>query len=148
MNHNSTIWSILLSKKKKKTIWSFQKHFSNFLYYLFGSKFTFSAFFFFFSFFFPRAFYFLRQLSQFTHYNSTVHDTHNHFISKKILKMGPTILFTHLKIILLQYFQFSILTKISCIQIDPKGSKYYKWVFIRLVTSPKVKFPCNYLPNA
>ena len=26
---------------------------------------------------------------------------------KKILKMGPTTLFTHLKIILLQYFQFS-----------------------------------------
>ena len=27
---------------------------------------------------------------------------------KKILKMGPTVLFTHLKIILLQYFQFSV----------------------------------------
>ena len=147
MNHNSTIWSILLSKKKKKTIWSFQKHFSNFLYYLFGSKFTFSAFFFFF-FFFPRVFFFLRQLSQFTYCNSTVYDTHNHFIPKKIFKMDLTILFTHLKIILLQYFQFSISTKISYIQINPKCSKYYKWDFIRLVTSPKVKFPCNYLPNA
>ena len=28
--------------------------------------------------------------------------------SEKILKMGPTTLFTHLKIILLQYFQFSV----------------------------------------
>ena len=37
----------------------------------------------------------------------------------KILKMGPTILFTHLKIILLQYFQFSILAKIGSIQMDP-----------------------------
>ena len=33
---------------------------------------------------------------------------------------GPTILFTHLKIILLQCFQFSVSTKISSIQINPK----------------------------
>ena len=33
--------------------------------------------------------------------------------------MGSMILFTYLKIILLQYFQFS--AKINCIQIDPKG---------------------------
>ena len=41
----------------------------------------------------------------------TVHGTHNHFIQKKyiyILKMRPTALFTYLKIILLQYFQFSV----------------------------------------
>ena len=31
------------------------------------------------------------------------------------LKLGPTVLFTHLKIILLQYFQFSV---ISSIQTD------------------------------
>ena len=31
------------------------------------------------------------------------------------------VLFTHLKIILLQYFQFLVLVKISCIQIDPKN---------------------------
>ena len=39
------------------------------------------------------------------------------------LKMGHTVLFTHLKIILLQYFQFSIFSfsKISSIQIDPKN---------------------------
>ena len=30
------------------------------------------------------------------------------FSSKKILKLGPTILFTYLKIILLQFYQFSI----------------------------------------
>ena len=38
---------------------------------------------------------------------------------KKNLKLNPTILFTHLKIILLQYFQFSA---ISGIQIDPSVS--------------------------
>ena len=41
-----------------------------------------------------------------------------HFSAIFSLKMGPTALFTHLKIILLQCFQFS--TKISCIQMDPK----------------------------
>ena len=50
----------------------------------------------------------------------TVHKTYNHFILKKnILKMGPTALFTHLKIILLQCFQFSVFSKISYIQMDP-----------------------------
>ena len=33
--------------------------------------------------------------------------------------MDPTILFTHLKIILLQCFQFLVFNKISCIQTDP-----------------------------
>ena len=44
-----------------------------------------------------------------------------HFSATFSLKMGPTILFTHLKIILLQYFQFqfSISAKISLIQTDP-----------------------------
>ena len=41
-----------------------------------------------------------------------------HFSATFSLKMGPTTLFTHLKIILLQCFQFS--TKINCIQTDPK----------------------------
>ena len=36
----------------------------------------------------------------------------------KILKMGPTALFTHLKIIFLQRFRFSVFSKISCIWID------------------------------
>ena len=40
------------------------------------------------------------------------------FIYLKILKMGPIILFTHLKIILLQCFQFSISAKISSIQTN------------------------------
>ena len=37
----------------------------------------------------------------------------------KNLKMDLTVLFTHLKIILLQCFKFSVLAKISCIQMDP-----------------------------
>ena len=55
----------------------------------------------------------------FTYCSSTVH-------ALKILKMGPTVLFTHLKIILLQCFQFSIFSfqfsvsaTISSIQTDP-----------------------------
>ena len=44
-----------------------------------------------------------------------------HFLSTFSLKMGPTALFTYLKIILLQYFQFSVFSfsKISFIQTDP-----------------------------
>ena len=38
--------------------------------------------------------------------------------------MGPTVLFMHLKIILLQYFQFSVSATISSIQTD---SIYGKW---------------------
>ena len=50
----------------------------------------------------------------------TIHRYYNHFIlKKKILKMGLTALFTHLKIILLQCFQFSVFSKISCIRMDP-----------------------------
>ena len=49
--------------------------------------------------------------------------------------MDPTILFTHLKIILLQYFQFSVFSfqfsaTISSIQTDPKageGAKKISW---------------------
>ena len=40
-----------------------------------------------------------------------------HFSATFSLKMGPTVLFTHLKIILLLCFQFSVF---SCIQTDPK----------------------------
>ena len=45
-----------------------------------------------------------------------------HFSAIFSLKMGPTVLFTHLKIILLQYFQFSVFSfsKISSIQTDPQ----------------------------
>ena len=43
-----------------------------------------------------------------------------HFLAKFSLKMGSIALFTHLKMILLQYFQFSIFnfSKISFIQIN------------------------------
>ena len=45
----------------------------------------------------------------------TVHGSHKlHFSATFSLKMGPTILFTHLKIILLQYFSV-----FNCIQTDP-----------------------------
>ena len=45
-----------------------------------------------------------------------------HFSIIFSLKMGPTVLFTHLKIILLHYFQFSVFSfsKISSIQTDPQ----------------------------
>ena len=42
----------------------------------------------------------------------------NTFFSKNNFKNGSTALFTHLKIILLQYFQFSV---INGIQTNPKG---------------------------
>ena len=51
----------------------------------------------------------------------TVHGTCKYFFSTKTtLKLGPTTLFTYLKIILLQYFQFS---RISSIQTDPQSIK-------------------------
>ena len=48
------------------------------------------------------------------------------FSLKTTLKLGPTPLFTHLKIILLQYFQFSI---VSGIHTDPKKPSFFepKW---------------------
>ena len=52
----------------------------------------------------------------------TVHRSHQlHFSATFSLKMDPTILFTHLKIISLQcfWFQFSVSTKRNCIQMDP-----------------------------
>ena len=51
----------------------------------------------------------------------TVHKSHQlHFLSTFSLKLSLTVLFTYLKIILLQYFQFSIFnfSKISSIQTD------------------------------
>ena len=44
-----------------------------------------------------------------------------HFLTTFSLKMSLTILFTHLKIILLQCFQFSIFSKISDIQTNRKS---------------------------
>ena len=62
-------------------------------------------------------FFFLMHAFQFlgnkVHYSCTVYalfmrPTTTLFRRKKILKMSPTVLFTHLKFILLQYFQFSV----------------------------------------
>ena len=51
----------------------------------------------------------------------TVHGTHKPLYSATFsLKMGLTALFTHLKIILLQCFQFLVFSKISNTQMDPK----------------------------
>ena len=46
-----------------------------------------------------------------------------YFLAIFSLKMGPTVLFTHLKIILLQCFKFSVFnfSKISFIQTDPRS---------------------------
>ena len=69
---------------------------------------------------------FMRQMSLFTHCSSTVYVLFMGpatTLFKKKLKIGPTVLFTHLKIILLQYFQFQFLVsaKISSIQTDSIG---------------------------
>ena len=62
-------------------------------------------------------------MSLFTHCFGTVYalfmgPTTTLFIK---IKKGPTVLFTHLKIILLQCFQFSVSATISSIQTDPKS---------------------------
>ena len=81
-------------------------------------------------------FFFLAALVDFLSVNSVfVHCswTHKlHFSATFSLKMGPTILFTHLKIILLQCFQFSVFSfsKINSIQTHPKWFKWKrKWAF-------------------
>ena len=49
--------------------------------------------------------------------------------------MSFTVLFTQLKIILLQYFQFSVLAIISSIQTDPQcETKLINWFLHGLVT--------------
>ena len=76
-----------------------------------------TSFLFFFSFFLMHAFHcFRRHRALFTRPTTTL-------FRKKILKMSPIALFTHLIIILLQYFQFLVFSKISCIQMDPKYQK-------------------------
>ena len=75
-------------------------------------------------------FFFFNAYEQQQHYSCTwihctgdkVHcsqDLQPLYSEKKILKMGPTALFTHLKIILLQCFQFSVFRKISYIRMGP-----------------------------
>ena len=47
-----------------------------------------------------------------------------------VLFMGPTILFIHLKIILLQCFQFTVSAIISSIQTDPIVSVWIHWSYV------------------
>ena len=81
---------------------------------------TFSSFFFFFFFFFSSP-----QLLTLSNVNSAyvycLRSHKLHFLTTFLLKMGPTTLFTHLKIISLQcfQFQFSVSAKISSIQTHP-----------------------------
>ena len=79
--------------------------------------------FFFLSFFFLFFFFQPHYLIKSTVNSAFMHglQTHKFYFSAIFsLKMGPTALFTHLKIILLQYFQFqfSVSIKISSIQTD------------------------------
>ena len=70
---------------------------------------------FFFFFFKPQ----LLTILRWTVNGCTVHGSHKlHFLTTFLLKIDPKELFIHLKIILLQCFQFS--AKISCIQTDHK----------------------------
>ena len=73
--------------------------------------------------FFDFFFFFLRRaLTEFQWFPCTIHRTYKPlFLTKLSLKMGFTVLFTHLKIILLQCFYFSVLNIISGIQTNPKG---------------------------
>ena len=53
------------------------------------------------------------------------HGTHKPLFSTTFsLKMSPTTLFIHLKIILLHYFQFLVFSKINGIQMDPQSNCY------------------------
>ena len=79
-----------------------------------------------FFFFFPQPHYLTKSTvnSALVHYSRT----HKfHFLAIFLLKMGPTALFTHLKIILLQcfQFQFSVSVIISSIQTDPRSFTSY-----------------------
>ena len=76
----------------------------------------------------------------FMHCLCTVHE-------KNKIKMGLTVLFTNLKIILLQYFQFSVSAKISCIRTDPVSFKPFFRVlklfnFLCPIVLPLFLSPC------
>ena len=58
---------------------------------------------------------------------STVHTLFSTVHRLKKIKMGPTVLFTHLKIILLQFFQFSIFN-FSKNKLYPNGPFMWKWI--------------------
>ena len=59
---------------------------------------------------------------------------------KKILKIDLMILFTCLKIILLQCFQFSVSAKISCIQTDPKRCLFNKKICLQLCSTTSIAY--------
>ena len=67
-----------------------------------------------FSFFF--FFFFLFQAATFDQFSrGTIHGSHKlHFLATFSLKIGPTVLFKYLKIILLQCFQFSAISPYIC----------------------------------
>ena len=87
-----------------------------------------------------QTFFFFPSASIVTSHEFTVHETKN---TIHALFMGPTTLFIHLKIILLQCFQFSISAKISCIQTNHKHLMHFSFpnsscqlvFFIKLVVS-------------
>ena len=83
--------------------------------------------------------YFMIQMSLFMYCFGTIHTLFMGptatLFRKKILKIGLMVLFTHLKIILLQCFQFSVSATISSIQMDP----LLIWQLIDLHSTPKKK---------
>ena len=82
----------------------------------------------FFFFFFWSAFLWLWWLFQWI--LCTIHETNKHLFSIKLsLKMGLTVLFTYLKIILLQCFSFFSFQKISGIQIHYLYELYTSYKF-------------------
>ena len=67
--------------------------------------------------------------------------------------MGLMILFTHLKIILLQCFQFSVSAKINSIQTDPKkhldrglGNAEWKFQFSKTKINHLPRIKSNHCP--
>ena len=54
-----------------------------------------------------------------------------------LLKMGFMVLFIYLKIILLQYFQFLISAKISCIQTELLKQKQIVYLTLKIITSQR-----------
>ena len=90
-----------------------------FFQYLFGSTFIIIIIIFFTHFLFFETIIIIHAMQQHCPW-----DTQPLYSGKRILKMSPTVLFTHLKIILLQCFQFSVSATISLIQMNPLYSIY------------------------
>ena len=92
-------------------------------------RFSVHVFYFFFFFFLPTFVDFGRQyLLLWTVYILFTHCAYTVHVLKK-LKMGLTILFTHLKIILLQYFQFSVFSNNKFNPNTPKSGVHMKEPF-------------------